>query len=299
MSLQFDPRDSKIMQWVRGHRTPNEPRFDADAAWSRFQRERGLGSGKRPRRIVPPAVWRIAAALLIVAGGSGLYWRSTHSVVAPVALTERVAANGERPTVTLGDGTRITLNGGSRLRYPAEASRGDRDVYLEGEAFFEVPHDPSRAFRVHAGNALVRDIGTKFSVTAYAGQAKVDVVVTEGVVALSRDSAAAPQLELKAGDGATLAEGGAPLRMTPAMLESSVAWTNGALVFDQITVRDAAARLERWYGVRVNIADSALASRKVNARFHGERIDQVLDAITLALGARYQRDASTYTLSSR
>ena len=297
MPTPLDPHDSKIIEWMRNQRTSAESQFDTDAAWSRFQRQHDV---RAPKRLTPlgrqSVVWRIAAVLLI-AVGAATYW-GVRSMRTNATMVERVAANGQRTVITLDDGTRVTLNGGSRLRYPTGASQRDRDVYLEGEAFFEVTHDPRRAFRVHAGRGVVQDIGTRFNVRAYPGGPAVEVVVTEGIVELRRDSSSTPPLQLRAGEGGMLDASGATRKMDVVSTDRHVGWTTGSLVLDNVTLRAAAAELERWYGVRI-VVDSSLAARPVAARFHGETIGQALDAITLALGARYEHSDSTYTIRPR
>jgi transmembrane sensor len=292
----LDPRDSRIVQWIRSYRPPTEPRFDTDAAWSRFKHEQGRRVAPRNVLATHQGLWRIAAALVIAVGGA-IYWQANRFRGAGT-LVERVVANGERATVALDDGSRVTLNGGSRLRYTAGAQTGDRDVYLEGEGFFEVRHDASRAFNVHARRAVVRDVGTQFNVCAYAGSPAVEVVVTDGSVMVARDSSPGPALQLGRGEGATLDTNGVVAKMTSVSAGRSVAWTLGELVFDNVPLRAAALELERRFGVQVSV-DSALASRPVAAHFHGETVDQVLDAITVALGARYQHTGSTYMIHSR
>jgi transmembrane sensor len=213
-------------------------------------------------------------------------------------MVERLAANGQRSTITLDEGTRITLNGGSRLRYTDGSAARDRDVYLDGEAFFEVTHNPSRVFRVHAGRGVIEDAGTRFNIRAYSGAPTVEVVVTDGSVTFARDSSPARPLQLNRGEAATLGESGPPAKVAVASIDRYIGWTTGSLVFDNTTLRDAAAELEHRYGVRIDV-DPRLATRSVTARFHGESVDQVLDAITVALGARYERDDSTYSIRPR
>ena len=291
-----DPRDSRIIQWIRTYRSPTEPRFDTDAAWSRFQREHGRRVARPTVFANHPMAWRIAAALIIAVGGA-VYWQATRLPGAGT-MVERVAANGQRTVVALDDGSRVTLNGGSRLRYTVGARNRDRDVYLEGEGFFDVRHDASRAFNVHAGRAVIRDIGTQFNVRAYAGAPAVEVVVTEGIVMLASESSSGPGLQLGRGEGGKLDTNGVAAKMSSVSMGRSIGWTLGEIVFENTPLSDAALELERRYGVRVDV-DSSLAKRPVAAHFHGESIDQILDAISVALDARYQRNGSTYTIHSR
>src|SRR3982751_821192 len=90
-----------------------------------------------------------------------------------------VAAVAQQTRVTLGDGTRVVLNAGSRLSYADDFGRGTRDVVLDGEGYFDVVHDASRPFRVLARGSVAQDVGTRFVVRAYPEQRAVDVVVTD------------------------------------------------------------------------------------------------------------------------
>jgi transmembrane sensor len=298
MADRDDPNDELITNWIRTHPEHGDPTVDVGAAWSRFRRQHELGAEVIPiRRRIAPTIWRIAA-VLVVAAGSLTVWRATRKVPGVGApLREVFALNGQRTTVTLDDGTRVSLNGGSRLRY-ATTNGGARDVFLDGEAYFEVTHDATRAFRVHAKRGVIRDIGTRFTIRAYAPQPNVEVAVVEGAVALSADSAGTA-VELKAGDVGVLPASGNATLVPGASLDRYVAFANGALVLDGVTLADAAMELERWYGVTVTIGDSALSTRPVVARFHGESIARALDAITLALGARYERQGDTYVIRGR
>jgi transmembrane sensor len=291
--------DPTLAGWLREHRAPGEPSFDADAAWSRFAAHRfrehsvARGSFWRGRGLIVAATSALAAAAVVFAVVSRHETPAGQSIGQTIT---RVAAAGQLEVITLADGSRITLNGGSTLRYASQ--NGDRDVYLDGEALFEITHDPRRAFRVHAANGIIRDIGTKFIVRAYRSTHAVEVAVTEGRVAFGRDSAGNDQLDLAAGDAAALDVTGALAKLPASSVDRLTGWTTGALVFENVRLADAAQDIEHRYGVRVIIADSALARRPVVARFHGEPVAQVLDAVTLALGTHYDVEGSTYTLRS-
>lgn len=290
-----DTPDPKLARWLRDHRVPGEPSFDSDAAWSRFK-----ATDVRPIRTAP--LWRrptflaavtsaLAAALAFVIVSPKM--RANGSKV--TAMVTHTVADGRRDTITLNDGSRITLNGGSSLRYAPGTGKGDRDVYLEGEGFFEIAHDPRRAFRVHAAAGIVQDIGTKFTVRAYSTR-MVEVAVAEGSVVFGRDATGEPRVNLAAGDAAAIDSTGAVAKLPAGSLDRFIGWTTGALVFDNTSLAGAAQEIERRFGVHVVVADAALARRPVVARFHGEPVGQVLDAIALALGAHYDVQGSTYTM---
>jgi ferric-dicitrate binding protein FerR (iron transport regulator) len=300
MTTPPDPRDARIIAWLRERRPGDEPTFSVDAGWSRFVRTHDLRNRPRPiRRVLSPVAWRIAAALIVMFAGVGAgAWRwIMHRGADP--FVEQVVANGQRRTITLADGSLVTLNGGSRLRVGARMDTGARDVYLDGEAFFVVRHEPRRAFRVHAKDGTIEDVGTRFTVRAYAAQADVEVAVAEGVVTLASASRSGAPLTLKAGDVAVLEPSGIARRATSQSLDRYVGWTRGELVLDRVPLRDALADLEHAYGVRIAVRDTALERRPVSARFHGESIRQVLDAIVVALDAAYEAHDSTFVVRAK
>jgi ferric-dicitrate binding protein FerR (iron transport regulator) len=284
----MDQNDKEISDWVRSQRTPGEPQFDADAAWKRFAGGHDVDViPLRRRRIAVYFPAAVAAALLLAFGLRRVATR------APEFL-ETVTTNGQAATVTLADGSQIRLDGGSRLRVPRE-QKGNIDIQLEGAAYFIIKHDPARTLRVKSGDAIITDIGTQFSVYAYPADSILSVTVSEGRVSFASISHPAEPIELGAMQGLEMNRGGGlrPFTLAGTTPEAS------ALVFDNLPLRDVALRLERRYGVRISVSDAALGAKPVVARFHGETIEQVLDALALALGAEYQHTDSTYTLRQR
>src|SRR2546422_815804 len=129
--------------------------YDVDAAWRRF--ETGYGGPKRSGR------WNLAIAAAVVAAvmAAGAAWwlgRDARSVAQAPATREYATPRGRRAVLRLLDGTEITLNADSKLRAPVTFATGQRDVYLEGEAYFSVVHDAARPFIVHTAGGAVRDI---------------------------------------------------------------------------------------------------------------------------------------------
>jgi transmembrane sensor len=80
-------------------------------------------------------------------------------------------------------------------------------------------------------------------------------------------------------------------------IDSWTAWTGGSLVLDGLTLAEAIPQLERWYDAKITVTDPRLAERRISARFHDETLPQMLDALTLALGARWQQSGRSVTLA--
>jgi transmembrane sensor len=305
-----DPAWAQAVDLLRANFTSTRttPR-DTDLAWSRLQSRlaadsrnatpqlSGTQSRNTPLHTRP---WLRIAAIVLVFVGAFAVWRS--GAIAPTTrrttaeMLEATTPNGSRRTITLTDGSQVTLNAGSTLRWPHTYGTGARDVYLEGEAFFSVTHDSTAPFRVHARGTVAHDLGTRFTVSAYPELTSVEVAVTDGAVSLRHDRASSDSAILRAGQLGRLGASGAPTVESNIPLDRWTAWTSGSLVLDGLTLADAIPQLERWYDITVTVPDSALAQRRITARFRDETLPQMLDALTLALGARSQQSGRAVTL---
>lgn len=291
--------------------------WNADAAWNRVA-ARTVQAAQRPavrgdvvplHRTAPvpsrwsPAVWGLAAAaVLVLSVGTwqvvGARHDATPPRVATAALRGVAVPRGTRASLTLGDGTRVTLNAGTRLQYRSDIDRGARDVYLDGEAFFVVTHDAARPFRVHAARSVVQDVGTRFDVRAYADAAEVTVAVAEGVVALRPDSSTRPDSALlTAGMLARVGMNAGSMTVRHADVSRMTAWTEERLVLDDVTLGAAIPVLERWFDVDIRLADTTLSSRRVSADFHGESLTTVLSALSTALELEFRLAGRRVTIA--
>lgn len=255
-----------------------------------------LPGGARPAPEPGRARWRtisirIAAAVALLVGGT-LVWRATHETavdVATVAARTYTTRVGQTESVRLPDGSRVLLGAASRLVVAAGFGEPAREVEFTGEALFDVRHDAAHPFHVRAGSATIQDVGTTFTVHSDGGEG-VRVVVTSGAVLLKAAGArSGAGVTLHAGDRGTLSPDGRAVAERDAATEADLAWTSGQLVFEDAPLSRVSADLRRWYGVELDVSDPALAGRHLTASFKGERVDQVLNVIALALGARVER----------
>jgi len=299
--IAADPARAEVLRGIQtAHRPSAAEQWDVDAAWAKVRAQ-----VRQPRvvRSVSSARWylrtpaRIAAALVLTVGAYATWRAVGRPEPRSIVMREISTPNGRRDTLTLGDGSRVVLNAGSRLRYATDIARGSRDVYLEGEAYFEVTHRAARPFRVHTRGGVAHDLGTRFTVRAYPELPRLEVVVAEGRVSLRRDVAAATDsVILAAGQLGRLEATGSPTVQSGVDTLAFLGWTRGALVLEGLTLAEAVPQLERRFDVEIRVDDPALASRRLFARFRDETLAQVLDALSLALGARYDRAGRVVTL---
>ena len=218
--------------------------------------------------------------------------------VAPSAARAYSTAVGQRDSVTLADGSRVMLGPDSRLTVPADYGVTTRTVALRGDGYFDVHHDSTTPFVVHAGDAVVVDIGTKFTIESDALDTTTVSVLAGSVRLRARDSATTTGAVLLAGDRGSVTTTGAVLAAPHTVGADDAAWMTGRLVFRDASLVRVAGELRRWYGVNIRIADSALANRHLTNTFNGESIDQVLKTIGLTLDARVERQGDAVTIHS-
>jgi transmembrane sensor len=253
--------------------------------------------GVVPRRGRGPA-WRIAfgaAAAIVLAtiGVATLRDRDEASsavVAADPPLKEFATARGQRATIRLADGTRVELGFASSLRVrPFEGDR--RELYLEGEAVFDVVHDEKRSFVVHAGNSITEDLGTVFGVRAYPGDTVVRVVVMSGRVAL-RDSS-----QKNGGERATVLGPGQLGRLdvrggidveTGVDTTEYLTWLHDRVAFRNAPLGEIAADLARRFDVSIEMPEG-VATLRVTVDLPRPSLENVLDAVTVPLALRHRR----------
>jgi transmembrane sensor len=241
--------------------------------------------------------WWLAAAAATLIAIAGAFWLREGSEIQTLST-----AVGQERSVTLADGSVVWLNTNTILE--TDLSRRLRQIYLrKGEAHFQVAHDRSRAFLVHAGDAVVRAVGTEFEVRLRSDQ-HVDVMVNEGRVEVQ--AAAVPALPaaeprsrvavvptvraLSAGQALSTAN--ADYAVTPisaAQLSSSLAWREGAIVFDGEPLSEAIAEIERYTDARIIVTDAHTAALPVGGRFRADDVQGFFDGLQAALPVSIRR----------
>jgi len=213
---------------------------------------------------------------------------------APSAVSFATAPH-ERRTVDLTDGSTLLLNSGSEV--DVEYLADERRINLHhGEVHFSVRTDAHRPFVVAAGPVRVRALGTAFNVRR--GAAAIEVVVTEGRVAISRDPAEPAPLQLAAGESATIGTDPArPLpaaeRLEPASLRARLAWQAPMLRFDDTPLADAVVQFNRHSPMQLEIADPELAARPVAGTFAGHNAEAFANLLVAGGDVRIERVSDT------
>lgn len=248
-----------------------------------LDRARGLGADFAPA--AHPAA-RAAGRRRLLAAGGMLAAASVVGAVSFGAMTLRgrmTTAKGDIRRAPLSDGSAVTLNTDTAIR-TAFDDRMRRVELLRGEALFDVAKDAARPFVVVAGDVRVRAVGTSFTVRSHA-DGQVGVIVREGVVEVWRGAAGRP-VRLAAEQAVKVAAVGAlrPTRVDAAAVDRAMAWRQGQIDLDGLTLGQAAAEFARYSDRRIVIDDPAVENLKVTGLFSASDPDGFARAAALSLG---------------
>jgi hypothetical protein len=198
---------------------------------------------------------------------------------------------GKKFKLQLSDGTLVHLNSGTTLKYPVKFIAGEnRQVFLDGEAFFDVAKDKKHPFIVNADNLNVRVLGTHFNVSNYPEDAATDVVLVEGSVGMyntNEEFNADKNTILKPGYKGSFNRENATILTKPVITDIYTSWINGGLTFRNMTFKNIITKLERRYNVTIINKNEKLASEKFNASFKEESIENVMSYFNDIHGINY------------
>lgn len=213
-------------------------------------------------------------------GNQLLYHSNTTSPIVPEYNTITVPY-GKKFELGLADGTSVHLNSGTSLRYPTAFAEGEkRQVYLTGEAYFEVARDVTRPFIVNAEELKVQVLGTQFNVSAYPEDESADVVLVEGSVGMfveGEDFSDSGNKPLEPGYLGSYHKGQQLFSKEEVISGIYTSWIEGELVFRNAAFENILKKLERHYNIKIINERKELNQITFNANFGDEPIERVLE----------------------
>jgi len=203
-------------------------------------------------------------------------------------------------SLTLSDGTRVQLNSGSSITYPAQFFKGERrNVMLKGEAYFEVAHDTQRPFVVHTDNMDLQVLGTKFNLKAYPDEDMTYTALVEGSVQVYDPRKERPEQNaqvLRPGQLAAWSNHSKQAEIHSVDLEAYTAWMDGRLVFVSMPFNHIVKVLERTYNVQIVNKAIAYEDQKFTASFKRQSLEEVLEVFREGYGLQYSRKNNIITI---
>ena len=183
--------------------------------------------------------------------------------IGEVAVNTVVVPYGKRAQITLSDNSTIWLNSGSKLIYPAVFEKDKREVYLEGEAIFEVSHNAAHPFYVATREIEVKVLGTVFNISAYTDDANTSTILESGSVELTYQGNklfGRTHEKMVPGMLAVFDPASGNVKQTQVNTKLYTSWRDGYLVFEQQSLGEIIKKVSRYYNVQVDLEDQKLAS---------------------------------------
>jgi len=226
--------------------------------------------------------WLSIAAMVILMATTILFIRKNSpgsQQGALSSLTKKSTNRSEYKFILLEDSTSVWLNAASSLSFPDHFGQDKREVYLTGEAYFDVKHADKIPFIIHTGKVATTVLGTAFNIKAYPGEKNITISVSRGSVRVNRpDSWIAT---LTRGQQVKVHEE----EVEPALertvpLSEIAAWQQGIIVYDDETLSSIIADLQRVYNVNITLADKALEDLRISTSFKKDiGVEQALQVL--------------------
>ncbi|MBO9689275.1 MAG: FecR domain-containing protein [Mitsuaria chitosanitabida] len=276
---------------VRGEAAGRQPA--GMSGWRTGRQSGGTSAGLPGWLSARPALWRGAAGvgLATLALVLGLQF------VGPRPDTvDYATARGQRESVMLADGSRLTLNTATQVR--TEVTPQSRQVWLQsGEAFFDIAHDAQRPFVIHAGKQRVTVLGTKFSLQRDGD--KLRVTVLEGRVQVQADQASSrPTVLARADTAVAEADNLLVTRVSPQQLSARLGWLQGKLVLNEVTLAEAARQFNRYGRKQLVIQDAAAERIVIGGVFEAGNVEAFARLLHAGFGLQVQDVGEEIRVSS-
>lgn len=264
-------------------------------------------------------VWSAAAALILVIGGYLIYYHARQKAGETLTWQEKYTPRNARSRMTLTDGSSVTLNSDSRLKYPVNFDGPSREVYLTGEAYFTIARDAAHPFIIHTNKMTIRVLGTSFNVRCYPDDDASETTLIQGSIEVTFPDRPADKIILKPTDKLVIRNDTANLAATkiekpatgrsnavPDSLSSpgtghtkytltgltyyrnqrntvvETGWMDNKLVFNAEELQSVTRKMQRWYGVSIVIDKEELKTLPFTGLFQNETIEEALYALQLS-----------------
>lgn len=214
----------------------------------------------------------------------------------------RVNPKGQKSVIYLEDGTKVWLNSESKLTYNVSYHDASiREVYLEGEAFFDVASDPSKPFVVHTSDIFIRVLGTAFNVKSYSNDNTIETTLLHGKVTIESKGNKRPDraYTLSPNERAVFEKNEQQITIAKVNAKSSTSWTKEQLDFDEEPIDEVLVELERWFNIEIDAPERGSLHCKLTASIKDETLEEVLEFLKVTHQIEYTIENGKVTIEGK
>lgn len=232
------------------------------------------------------------AAMIVVAFGLGYFWQS-EKTEGPIAMQTISVPAGQCVNVTLPDGSNIWLNAQTTIQYPVSFNKENRQVKLDGEAYFNVAKDSKRPFIVNTKECSVEVLGTKFNIDAYSSRDKFETVLMEGSVKVSMLDDPTQAVSLKPNNKVYRSNG--KLLTQKVSNYERYRWKEGLICFVDEPFKVVMEDFEKFYGLTIVVNNQKVTQYLYTGKFkQTDGVDYALSLLQKNIHFTYQRDCENH-----
>jgi len=320
--------------WLCAGLSTRHKYYDADEGWSRINARKWYKFVKLPFNMVQANWTKVAATLLlaIITGAMAYHFVLRNNIISSKYFDKQIVVEaplGAKSFVILSDSTRVWLNAGSKLKYSTSYDFNQRNIFLEGEAYFEVATNKRLPFRVYASDVMVEAVGTSFNIKAFPDEDIIETTLVSGLARVERRTQEGKTEKIILGPNQKATFAVTPREMkpvipengeiahnvpakttsrTPAPLESFTvakyvntrlytSWKDKRWVFQREKMTDLAVKLERIYDVKINFKDEDIKNYHITGTLEQETLEQLLSVIRLTIPIDFEINKKQVTLS--
>jgi ferric-dicitrate binding protein FerR (iron transport regulator) len=291
--------------WQKSQDPAAEIDFNTEQEWVKLTNHiQPLPIQKNPEKDAPakvkylkPWLWgSLAAAVALFLVAYIVLFQGT-SVQDENKFVSKSSGNNGKHQYRLPDGSVVWLNENSTIRYPEKFDPRRREVYLTGEAFFEVAKDPSKPFIIHGNRTIIQVLGTSFNLKSKPDEEIVEVTVVSGKVRFSKEDISAQNLILTAGMKGFYHTKLDTVYQTINNDLNFRAWQDNRLVFNNLQLKEVIIILKKHYKTSIKPANQAILECRFTSTFKQAQLEEILQAITLSLDLHFHYEDNKYILS--
>ena len=277
----------------------NPFKFDNNKAWGKLENK--ISNQQKSSSIIKlksknfsnSLFFRIAAIFIIILSVGYISYDiiNNYDFKFNKAYVQSIVPRGQTSQLLLPDSSKIWLNSGSLLKYPNRFNESSREIYLDGEALFDIKRDPSKPFIINTSNLKIKVLGTKFNVTSYENDDIIETTVVNGSVEIIKNKAHKNdgKIILEPNQKASYNKKNNTIQLRKVDANLYTSWIDGKYIFKNENLGNIARKIERTYDINIYFRDQELKNIRLSGRFHNdEPIEQILKIIKLTSPIDYK-----------